>query len=83
MKRHIVAGLSILAVTASVGWKLSNLRETSTGLDHVELIQQSEHSHPGSTKGLAGIRIRLSPNDFDREISAPVREAPHVTIAAR
>jgi hypothetical protein len=83
MKRQIVAGLSILAVTASLGWKLSNLRETSTGLDHVGLIQHSEHSHPGSTKALAGIRIRLSPNDFDRELSAPVREAPQVTIAAR
>ena len=41
MKRHITAGLCILAVVASVGWKLASRPETSTGLQDISLIQMS------------------------------------------
>jgi hypothetical protein len=49
MKRQIAAGLSILAVTAGVGWKLASHPETSAGLQEISLSQHSEHSHPGPT----------------------------------
>lgn len=82
MKRHITAGLSILAVVAGVGWKLASHPESSAGLDHINLIQSSEHSHPGSSKALAGIRIRLSPSDFDGEIRTTARDVPQIALAA-
>ena len=64
MKRYIAAVLSILAVAAGVGWKLASHPETSAGLQEISLIQHSEHSHPGPTNALAGIRIRFSPSDL-------------------
>jgi hypothetical protein len=82
MKRHVAAGLSIFAVVAGVGWKLASHPATSTGLQDVSLIQRSEHSHPGPTNALAGIRIRLSPSDFGNEITATAHEVPQVSVAA-
>jgi hypothetical protein len=82
MKRHITAGLSILAVVACMGWKLASHPETSAGLQHISLIPRSEHSQPGSSKALAGIRIRLSPSDFDGEIRATAHEVPQIALAA-
>jgi hypothetical protein len=78
MKRHIAAGLSILAIAAGVGWKLASQPETSTGLQQVSLKQHSEHSHPGPTNALAGIRIRLSGS----EIRATDHKIPQVALAA-
>jgi hypothetical protein len=78
MRRHIAAGLSILAVAASVGWKLASHPETSAGLQEISLKQYSEHSHPGPTKALAGIRIRLSGS----EIRATDSKAPQISLAA-
>jgi hypothetical protein len=78
MKRHIVAGLAIVAVAAGIGWKLAGHPDTSTGLQEVSLSQHSEHSHPGSPKALAGIRIRLSGS----EIRATDQNVPHITVAA-
>jgi hypothetical protein len=82
MKRHIAAALSILAVAAGVGWTLAGHPETSTGLQQVSLSQHSEHSHPGPTNALAGIRIRLSPSDFGYEVKATANQVPHITLAA-
>jgi hypothetical protein len=82
MKRHIAAGLSILAVVAGVGWKLARQPATSAGLEDISLIERSEHSHPGPTDALAGIRIRLSPSDFGYEITATARKVPQISLAA-
>ena len=82
MRRQITAGLSILAVVASVGWKLANHPESSAGLQDISLIQHSEHSHPGPTNALAGIRIRLSPSDFGDEIKVPADAVPRISVAA-
>jgi hypothetical protein len=80
MKRHIAAGLSIIAVTAGVGWKLASQPDTSVRLRDVSLIQRSEHSQPGPTNALAGIRIRLSPSDFGYEVTATARHVPQVSL---
>jgi len=82
MKRQIAAGLSIVAVVVGVGWKLASRPATSTGLEDIRLIQRSEHSQPGPSDALAGIRIRLSPSDFGYEITVPAREVPQVFVAA-
>ena len=82
MKRHIAAGLSILAVVAGVGWRLANHPESSAGLQDVSLIQHSEQSQPGPTNELAGIRIRLSPSDFGYEVTARADKVPQVALAA-
>jgi|SwirhisoilCB3_FD_contig_51_5891217_length_856_multi_2_in_0_out_0_2 hypothetical protein len=82
MKRHIAAGLFIVAVMAGVGWKLAGLPATSTTLEDIRLIQHSEHSHPGPTEQLAGIRIRIAPSDFGYEIAAHHRQVPRVSVAA-
>jgi hypothetical protein len=82
MKRQIAAGASILAVVAGVGWKLASHPETSVKLQDVSLIQRSEHSHPGPTDALAGIRIRLSPSDFDDAIRAKAHHVPQIGLAA-
>ena len=74
--------LSILAVVAGVGWKLASHPETSARLQDVSLIQRSEHSQPGPTDALAGIRIRLSPSDFDDAIRAKAHEVPQIAVAA-
>jgi hypothetical protein len=81
MKRRIAAGLSILAVAATVGWKLARHPETSAGLQEVRLKQHSERSHPGPTDKLAGIRIRLSPRDSSDEIRATNHNVPQVSLA--
>jgi hypothetical protein len=81
MKRHIAAGLSILAVAAGVGWMVASHPETSAGLQEVSLNQRSEHSHPGSTKALAGIRIRLSGSEFDYQLRSTSRQVPPITLA--
>jgi hypothetical protein len=80
MKRHIAAGLAIVAVVASVGWKLASHPETSTGLQDISLIERSERSQPGPSNALAGIRIRLSPSDFGYEVTA-AHKVPQVTLA--
>lgn len=82
MKRHIAAGLSIIAVMAGVGWKLASRPATSTELKDIRLIQRSEHSHPGPTEQLAGIRIRISPSDFRCDLTAPASEVPRISVAA-
>jgi hypothetical protein len=81
MKRHIAAGLSIVAVVAGVGWKLASRPATTTGLGDIRLIQHSEHSHPGPGDALAGIRIRLSPSDFGYEFTVPARKVPQIAVA--
>lgn len=81
MKRHIAAGLAIVAVVVGVGWKLAGRPATSTKLENIRLIQGSEHSHPGPGDALAGIRIRISP-DFRLDVTAPTREVPRISLAA-
>jgi hypothetical protein len=82
MKRHMAAGLSIFAVVAGVGWKLATQPPTSAGLQDISVIERSEHSHPGPTKALAGLRIRLSPSDFGYEVTATAHEVPQISVAA-
>jgi hypothetical protein len=82
MKRHIAAGLAIVGAAFGVGWKLSSRPATSTHLGDIRLIQRSEHSHPGPSDALAGIRIRLSPSDFGDEIKVPARAVPRISVAA-
>lgn len=82
MKRKLLMGVSILAVGAVVGWKLAGRPETSAGLQDIRLIQHSEHSYPGPAGALAGIRIRLSPSDFDDAIRATAHEVPQIALAA-
>jgi hypothetical protein len=79
MKRHIAAVLAILAVVAGVGWRLASRAESSTGLQEISLKQHSEHSHPGPSNALAGIRIRLSGS----EIRSTGRAVPQVSVAAQ
>jgi hypothetical protein len=81
MKRQMVAGVSILAVVAGVEWKLASHPETSVRLQDVSVIQRSEHSHPGPTDALAGIRIRLSPSDFDDAIRTKAHQVPQIGLA--
>jgi hypothetical protein len=82
MRRRILAGLSILAVAAGVGWKLASHPETSAGLQEVSLRQHSEHSHPGPTNALAGIRIRLSGSDSGYAVKATDHKVPQISLAA-
>jgi hypothetical protein len=81
MKRHLAAVLSVLAVVAGVGWKLGRHPETSVRLRDISLIERSEHSHPGHSKLLAAIRIRLSPSDFGCELREPAQEVPQISLA--
>jgi hypothetical protein len=81
MKRRVLAGLSILAVIGSVGWKLASHPETSTGLQEVKLAPHSEHSQPDSTHALAGIRIRLSPGDLGYQIPGTNHKVPQIPLA--
>ena len=81
MKRTIAMALSILGVASVVGWKLTSRSETTTGLQDISLVQSSEHSHPGPTGALAGIRIRLSPSDFDDVLRATAHEVPQIALA--
>ncbi len=82
MKRHIAAGLSILAVAAGVGWTLASHPETSAGLQEIRLNQRSERSQPGPTNALAGIRIRLSGSDFGYAIKATDHKVPQISLTA-
>ncbi len=82
MKRQIAAGLSIIAVVAGVGWKLASHPETSTTLRDVSLIQHSERSQPGPEGALAGIRIRLSPGDFDNASTVKAHDVPQIKLTA-
>ena len=79
MNRKIAIGLSILGVTAVVGWKVASQPETGIGLHDIRLIQHSEHSQPGPTE-LAGIRIRLSPTDFRDTVRAD--EVPQIALVS-
>lgn len=82
MKRQIAAGLAIVAVALGVGWKLSSRPSAATDLEDIRVIERSEHSHPGPSDALAGIRIRLSPSDFGDEIKVPPRGVPRIAVAA-
>jgi hypothetical protein len=75
--------VSILAVSAGVGWKLSSHAESKATLDDVRLIERSEHSQPGPTEALAGIRIRLSPGDFDDATSVKAEDVPRVALTTK
>ena len=81
MKRNI-AVLSMLVTAAIVGWKVTSHRDTSTDLHDIKLIEGSEQSHPGPTNALAGIRIRLSPSEFDDVLGTTPREVPQIALAA-
>jgi hypothetical protein len=83
MKRHIAAGLSILAVVAGVGWKLASHPESSAPLQEIRLSQHSEHAYPGPTNALAGIRIRLSGSEVSDGIKATEHKVPHISLAAK
>jgi hypothetical protein len=83
MKRLIAAGVSILAVALGMGWKLSSQSESPTTLHDVSLVQHSEHSQPGPTEALAGIRIRLSPSDFDDAMKVKAEDVPRVAVASK
>ena len=83
MKRYVIAAFSIFAVAATVGWTLASHPETSVELQEISLIQNSEHSQPGPTKELAGIRIQLSPSDFGYDIAATADAVPHISLAAK
>ena len=81
MKRQIAAALSIVAVIAGLGWKLARSSPaTSTRLEDIRLIQRSEHSHPGPSDALAGIRIRISP-DFGYATTVPARKVPQIAVS--
>lgn len=82
MKRSIAASIAILAVVAGVGWKLAGHPGSSAGLEDIRLIQGSERSYPGPTNALAGIRIRLSPSDFDDRVLATAHEVPRIDLAS-
>ena len=83
MKRYVIAALSIFAAAATVGWTLASHPETSVELQEISLIQNSEHSQPGPTKELAGIRIRISPSDFGYDIAATADAVPQIAMAAK
>jgi hypothetical protein len=83
MRRSIAAGAAILAVMAGVGWKLASHPGSSARLQDIRLVQGSERSYPGPTNALAGIRIRLSPSDFDNRVLASAHEVPRIALAAR
>jgi hypothetical protein len=83
MKRNIAAALLVLAVAAGVGWNIAGHRETAASLKEISLRQHSEHSQPSSSAALAGIRIRISPNDFGYEITAPADQVPQISLTAR
>jgi hypothetical protein len=82
MKQGMVARISIFAVVAGVGWKLASPSEASATLRDVSLIEGSEHSQPGPSNALAGVRIRLSPSDFGYEINATAHEVPQIALTA-
>ena len=82
MKRSIVAVLSVLAVATGVGWKVASHPGTSARLQDIKLEQRSEHSQPRVNKALAGIRIRIAPNDVGYELRAKSDRVPQISLAA-
>jgi hypothetical protein len=80
-KRQLTAAISILVVAGGVGWKLASHPEISTKLQDISLLPGSEHSHPGPSDALAGIRIRLSPSDFDDSLRAKAHHVPQIAVA--
>jgi hypothetical protein len=84
MKRKIAAGAFILAVAAGVGVNIARHPETSTTLQDVGLVDHSERAQPGPTNDLlAGIRIRLSPSDFDAAVASTDHQlVPQVVLVA-
>jgi hypothetical protein len=83
MKRYVISALAILAAAATVGWNLASHPETSVELRDISVIENSEHSQPGPTNALAGIRIRLSPSDFGYYIGATADAVPQISLAAQ
>jgi hypothetical protein len=81
MKRHMLSGLSVLAVAAGVGWTVASRPGTSAGLDEVSLNQGSEHSDPGPSKTLAGIRVRIMPSGGPA-ISATADKVPQIALVS-
>jgi len=81
MGRKVALGLSILAVTGGMGWKLAGRRDASARLQDVTLVGSSEHSRVGAPIALAGIRIRISTNGY--EINATPNEVPAIPIAGK
>ena len=81
MKRRVVTVFLIFAAATSVGWTLASHPETSVELQEINLIQNSEHSQPGPTTPLPGIRIRLSPSDFGYDIGARTDAVPQISLA--
>lgn len=82
MKRRIAAGLSILVVAASLGWRLASHPETSPGLAEISLDQHSEHSRPGATEAWARVRVRVMPDELGDEIRAAADQVPQISLAA-
>ena len=83
MQRYVLAALSIVAAAATVGWTLARHPETSVELREISVIENSEHSQPGPTNTLAGIRIRISPSDFGYDIGATADAVPQISLAAK
>jgi hypothetical protein len=81
MKRTIATVLSVLAVATGVGWKVASHPETSTRLQEIRLKQQSERSQPVFNNALAGIRIRISPNDSGYGVGAKADKVPQISLA--
>jgi len=80
MKRGLLAALSILAVAAGVGWKLASHPARSAELQEIKLNQSSEHSNPGLSNELAGIRFRLGPSDFGYAMASKDYQVPQVSL---
>jgi hypothetical protein len=81
MKRKIAMGIALLGAAVLVQWKLASHPDSSAALHDVRLVPQSEISHPGPSDALAGIRIRLSPSDFN-DAASVTAEVPRVELAA-
>jgi len=80
--RYVIVTFSIFTAAATVGWRLASHPETSVELQEISLIQNSEHSQPGPTNALAGIRIRISPSDFGYDIGATTDAVPQISLAS-
>lgn len=81
MKRKIAVALSIVAAAAVMQWKLASHPDTSAPLQDIRLIQHSEHVNPGPADALAGIRIRLSPSDYN-DADGVTAQVPEIQVAA-
>jgi hypothetical protein len=82
MKRYVTVAFLIFAAAATVGWKVASHPEASVKLQEISLIQNSEHSQPGPSNALAGIRIRISPSDFGYDIRATADAVPQISLVA-